>query len=99
MENTNTNLLRPLHNLSAEVKAQAFDSLVSLSEGEPLTDMTIDSTVQLAVELIINGMELSIDALVEAKAHEKYLSRIRSEAGKKGAQKTRQAKKHLKIPH
>ena len=96
MGKTNTNLLRPLHNLSAEVKAQAFDSLVSLSEGEPLTDMTIDSTVQLAVELIINGMESSIDALVEAKAHEKYLSRIRSEAGKKGAQKTRQAKKTSK---
>lgn len=96
MENTNTNLLRPLHHLSAELKAQAFDALVSLSEGATLTDMNIDPTVQLAVELIVNGMESSIDALVEAKAHEKYLSRIRSEAGKKGAQKIRQAKKSAK---
>lgn len=96
MENTNTNLLRPLYHLSAELKAQAFDALVSLSEGATLTDMNIDPTVQLAVELILNGMEASIDSLIEAKAHEKYLSRIRSEAGKKGAQKTREAKKSAK---
>lgn len=90
---TNTNLLNPLFKLSNEAKAQAFDALVSIASGNTDTNLNPDSSAHLAVEFIVSGFEANIDSLVDSRAREMYLSRVRSEAGKKGAKKATQAKK------
>lgn len=95
---TNTNLLNPLFKLSNEAKAQAFDALVSIASGNTDTNLNPDSSAHLAVEFIVSGFEANIDSLVDSRAREMYLSRVRSEAGKKVLKKLLKQKNLQLLP-